>query len=226
MRYVPLASVGRVRVSVCAVCSEEDVEAVVAGGADAVGVLVLTRHRAEDSVTLDQARRLLSLVPPYVGRYAVTHAADSDDLARIAGELPIDTVQLHDTVDLDVVERLRALRPGIRLIKALHVHDGRVDDPAGWEAVVDAFVIDSVDPAQDRIGGTGLVHDWEVSAGLARRSPVPLILAGGLNPDNVAAAIEAVRPWAVNVNSGVERDRAKTESLVRAFVRAARDLGT
>ncbi len=223
---MPLGPVGRVPVSVCAVRSEDDVDAVVAGGADAVGVLVLTRHRAEDSVTLDQARRLLSLVPPYVGRYAVTHASDDTDLARIADELPVDTVQLHDTVVIDVVERLRARRPGIRLIKALHVHDGRVDDPAGWEALVDAFVVDSVDPAQDRIGGTGLVHNWEVSAGLAHRSPLPVILAGGLNPENVTAAIEAVRPWAVNVNSGVEREGAKAEDLVRAFVRAARCVGT
>ena len=223
---MPLVPVGRVRVSVCAVRSVDDVEAVVAGGADAVGVLVLTRHRAEDSVTLDQARRLLSLVPPYVGRYAVTHASDDTDLARIADELPVDTVQLHDTVDIDVVERLRARRPGIRLIKALPVHEGQVEDPAGWEALVDAFVVDSVDPAQDRIGGTGLVHNWEVSAGLAHRSPLPVILAGGLNPDNVTAAIEAVRPWAVNVNSGVERDGAKAEDLVRAFVRAARCVGT
>jgi phosphoribosylanthranilate isomerase len=211
-------AVSRVRVSVCAVRSEADVEAVVAGGADAVGVLVLTRHRAEDSVTLDHACRLLALVPPYVGRYAVTHAVHDADLARIMGELPVDTLQLHDDVDVEVVSRLRARHPGIRLVKALHVRGGRVDDPSPWVTLVDAFVADSVDPTQDRIGGTGLVHDWEVSAALARHSPLPLVLAGGLDPTNVTSAIETVRPWAVNVNSGVERDGSKDEALVRAFV--------
>jgi len=202
--------------------SEDDVEAVVAGGADAVGVLVLTRHRAEDSVTLDQARRLLSRVPPYVVRYAVTHATDGDELARITGELPVDTIQLQDDVAVTVVVRLRAIHPGIRLVKALHVHDGRVDEPSPWETLVDALVVDSVDPSQDRIGGTGMVHDWALSAGLARRTSLPLVLAGGLTPANVAAAIDVVRPWAVNVNSGVEQDGTKDETLVRAFVDAAR----
>ncbi len=197
-------------------------EAVVDGGADAVGVLVLTRHVAEDAVTLDQACRLLELVPPFVGRYAVTHAVDAADVARILGELPVDTLQLHDDIATDVVAGLRALHPGIRLVKALHVHDGRVDAPLPWSSLVDAFVADSADPTRDRIGGTGLVHDWELSAGLARRSPLPVILAGGLSPQNVGAAIEAVRPWAVNVNSGVERRGSKDEALVRAFVEAAR----
>jgi phosphoribosylanthranilate isomerase len=228
----------RVRVSVCAVRDEVDVEAVVAGGADAVGVLVLTRHRADDEVDLATARRLLLAVPPYVGRYAVTHSVDLDGLLRVINELPIDTLQIHDDAPRLVVERLRSQHPELRLIKAVHLrprtngcahpperseHHEPLVFPAyeEYQDVVDALIVDTVDLAADRIGGTGRTHDWDVTAAIARDANRPLILAGGLTPYNVADAVRAVAPWGVNVNTGVEFGGRKDVALVRAFVDAA-----
>jgi len=237
-----MTAVSRVRVSVCANQSAADVAACVAGGVDAVGVLVQVRHRAEDAVDLATAARLLAGVPPYVGRYAVTHATELDELLALA-ELPVDTVQLHAEVPPATAARFRERAPGLRLLKALAVAGtplARSDRENGgsprsrraagwletaavaaWARLVDGLVLDSVNPAEDRIGGTGRTHDWTVSARIARASPVPVILAGGLRPSNVAAAVRAVRPWAVNVNSGVERGGAKDAALVAAFVRGA-----
>jgi len=216
-----MTRVSRVRVSLCANRSAADVAACVAGGVDAVGVLVQVRHRAEDAVDLATAARLLAGVPPYVGRYAVTHATELDELLELAA-LPIDTVQLHADPPPATVARFRERAPGLRLLKALAVA-GTLETAAvaAWARLVDGVVLDSVNPAEDRIGGTGLTHDWTVSARIARASPVPVILAGGLRPGNVTAAVHAVRPWAVNVNSGVERDGAKDAELVAAFVRGA-----
>lgn len=210
----------RVRVSVCALRSAADGLAAVDGGADAVGVLVGTTHRAEDAVPVDEARRLLVHVPPGVGRYAVTHLDEVADLVGLARALPVDTLQLHDLVAPVVLAAVRRVVPAVRLVKALHV----TDEPPDWRpfaAVADAILLDTVDPAAGRIGGTGKVHDWGLSAQVARDCPLPVILAGGLTPENVAEAVRVVRPWAVNVNSGVEVDGAKDRRRVAAFVRAA-----
>ncbi len=212
------------RVSVCAVQSEMDVRAVVSGGADAVGVLVQVAHVAEDAVTLEHAANLLGLVPPYVGRYAVTHAKSLPELLAAAA-LPIDSLQIHDDVDPSLVTALRQKRPQLRILKALHVTEREAAPDIGlWDGIADAVVLDSVDLARDRIGGTGHTHDWEISASLVRQSSVPTVLAGGLRPDNVSEAVARVRPWAVNVNSGVETDGAKDMRKVRAFAAAANGL--
>jgi phosphoribosylanthranilate isomerase len=210
----------RVRVSVCAARDDEDVRAVVAGGADAVGVLVQTRHVAEDAVDLAVASKVLDTAPPYVGRYAVTHAVDLSELVDCIDALPIDALQLHDRVDPAVVARLRAKRPWVRLLKAIHVTDG-VPEITPWDDLCDALIFDSVDPKSDRIGGTGKTHNWGLTARAATASKLPVVLAGGLTVDNVGHAVEVVRPWAVNVNSGVERSGRKSADLVRALVGTA-----
>lgn len=211
----------RIRVSVCANTGPDDVAACVDGGADAVGVLVGVRHRAEDAVTVDVAAHMLGLVPPYIDRYAVTHLSAYEDLVALIDALPIDTLQVHDETAPGTLAAVKAARPSLRLLKAVHV---RPDGQPDWEAyaeIADALVLDSVDPAADRIGGTGKVHDWSKSAAVVETCPVRVVLAGGLTPDNVAAAVTAVKPWAVNVNSGVERGGRKDVGRVRALVEAA-----
>lgn len=186
-----------------------------------MGVLVGVRHVAEDAVNLEVAGELLRWVPPYIGRYAVTHQSELDDLVAVVDALPIDTLQIHDRADPATLAALRHARPGLRLLKAVHI---RPDEEVGWSAyvdVADAIVLDSVDLAADRIGGTGRVHDWSASADVVQACPIPVILAGGLTPDNVAAAVATVGPWAVNVNSGVESGGRKDVGRVRALVEAA-----
>lgn len=210
----------RVRVSICAAKDDADVRAVVRGGADAVGVLVQTRHVAEDAVDLSVGAKILDTVPPYVGRYAVTHAVALADLLECIDTLPIDTLQLHDTVDPHIVARVRNLRPHIRLLKAVHVAD-QTPDCGPWPGLCDGLVFDSIDLAADRIGGTGRVHDWRCTAKAASQLSVPFVIAGGLHAENVADAVTSTRPWAINANSGVESNGAKDEMKIFALVNAA-----
>lgn len=178
-------------------------------------------HRAEDAVDLDTARRLLEQVPPYVGRYAVTHTTELHDLLNLV-KLPLDTIQLHGDTSVTTVEKFRGLAPYIRLLKAIHVSDQvELESTTEWESLVDGFVLDSTNPLEDRIGGTGLTHNWSVSATIVRDCRSPVILAGGLRPDNVGDAVRAVHPWGINVNSGVEQDAAKDRELIRDFIRQA-----
>jgi phosphoribosylanthranilate isomerase len=211
----------RIRTSICANQTDRDVNACVEGGADAIGVLVQVSHRAEDAVDLDKAGELLARVPPYVGRYAVTHATGVAEILALA-KLPLDTIQLHGDVEPAAIPAVRDRAPHIRLLKAVHV----VDDcgaPASepWYPLVDGLVVDSVNHSENRIGGTGRTHDWSISAAIVKDSPIPVILAGGLRPENVEEAVRMVRPWGVNVNSGVERNGAKVCSLVESFIRRA-----
>jgi phosphoribosylanthranilate isomerase len=208
-------------VSVCAVTSEADISACVRGGADAIGVLVEVSHPAPDVVPLHEAARLLARVPPYVGRYAVTHLLDATALLRVIDALPIDTLQVHGYAPPPVLAALRTARPGIRLLKSVHIDSDREPSWQDYSKLADGLILDSIDRATGRIGGTGKVHDWSVSAQIASKCPIRVILAGGLTPDNVADGVATVGPWAVNVNSGVEVDGRKDADRIRAFVEAA-----
>jgi phosphoribosylanthranilate isomerase len=180
-------------------------------------VLCGVTHRAEDAIEPSVASTILSIVPPYVGRYVVTHLTDQGDIIDLVNALPVDTLQLHADLSPDVVINLKRRKPELRFIKSIHIESGALDWRS-WERYVDAILIDSIDRISDRIGGTGMTHDWSISAEVVQQCPIPVILAGGLSPANVAQAIATVKPWAVNVNSGVENNGAKDPSLVAAFV--------
>jgi phosphoribosylanthranilate isomerase len=114
------------------------------------------------------------------------------------------------------------------VLKSLIVTDSSTGQLAGeiheFGSLVDAFITDTKDPATGAIGATGKVHDWAVSRALVDLSPVPVILAGGLNPGNIATAIDTVRPAGVDVHTGVEGpDGRKDPDLVRQFLARARN---
>src|SRR6185503_19707235 len=140
----------------------------------------------------------------------------------LAAALGVAAVQLHGPVARPEIARLRALAPDLLVIKSLVVRpdnaDALVDDVAELGPHVDAFITDTYDPATGASGATGRTHDWTVSARLVEISPRPVILAGGLTPRNVAAAVARVRPAGVDVHTGVEGpDGRKRRDLVEEF---------
>lgn len=152
----------------------------------------------------------------------VTHLPDPAAVAAMAREIGVITIQVHGDVSPDGMRALRRLAPGHRLIKAVHVTGPDALARATiFAPLADALLLDS--RTVDRLGGTGRTHDWTISRRIvAAIAPVPVILAGGLTPDNVAAAIAEVRPAGVDVNSGVEDAAgAKDPIRMRAFISAA-----
>jgi len=154
----------------------------------------------------------------------VTDAAETLDLCRFLG---VAGVQLHGAMPLEEVRRLRAAAPGLFLIKSLVVGTadaaGLLDLAQAHAPFVDAFLTDTFDPATGAAGATGRTHDWAISARLVRALPRPLILAGGLNAENVERAVLAVHPAGVDAHTGLEdTDGGKNETLVRRFVAGAR----
>ncbi len=216
----------RMRVKACGIKTERDLETAVRAGVDAVGFLVGQVHTSHDFILASTAARLTGLLPPYVVPVLVTHLTAPDAILNLMEQTSILTVQLHGGSTVEEVSALRDhLGPAGKLIYAAHVLGAQVV-PAlePYYDFVDAVLLDSMDRGTGRVGGTGMTHNWDVSAAIAASSPVPLTLAGGLAPDNVAAAIRHVHPFAVDANSALKGfDGALDLNLCSAFVRNARN---
>ena len=205
------------RVKICGIMNSDDLALAIEAGADAVGFVV----EIEDSrhcISAQKAADLVHKVPVYTKSVAVIHPKDIDDAMRLADITRADVLQLHSSLPpLD----LAALRSRIsqKLVVAVAADEGG-KQAKSYETVADAILLDSM--VEGRLGGTGRVHDWDKSAGIVRSLPVPVILAGGLDPGNVVQAIERVRPYAVDVSSGTETGGRKDPLKIRAFVEKVR----
>lgn len=202
------------RVKVCGIMNELDLNCAIAGGADAVGFIVEvegSRHR----ISASEARELIEKVPVFTKSVAVIAPHSPEEAVLLAKKTGADLLQVHGTLEPEEIRELKK-RVDQKVIAAL---------PPGIEAhsmagAADAILLDTL--KNGKLGGTGSVHDWSVSAILARDLRVPVILAGGLNPSNVGEAIRTVKPYAVDVSSGVEIAGRKEREKIESFVREVR----
>ncbi len=218
-----------IRVKICGIRRIEDARLAAEAGADALGLLVGRRHPSPDFLEPEAAAAIVALCPPFVAPVLVTHLEDPVEVHALARDLGVSTIQIHSEMTPEGVFELRRLAgPTWRLLKACHVASAdslAYGDP--YREYVDGFVLDSFNPQTGQVGGTGLLNDWDLAARIvAHHAPLPVILAGGLTPGNVAAAIARVRPFGVDVNSGTKGpDGFKDPERVRAFIRTAKGLG-
>lgn len=197
------------KVKICGVTSVDDARRAADLGADAIGVNFFSQSKR--FVDLGTARAIVTALPPLVWVVGVFVNEPLRSLRRIASQVGLHAVQLHG----DEPARFAA-KTGLPTFKALHV-GAALPDFSGFESVA-ALVLDAAQPGY---GGGGLTFDWAHARAVARRRPV--LLAGGLTPKNVAAAIRAVRPYGVDVASGVESaPGVKDPKKLAAFLRAAR----
>ena len=196
-------------------------------GADAVGLLVGQRHNSQDFISAGIARDISRALPPSVEAVLVTHIEDIDELERLLQQSGITTVQLHSEIASSSVERLRGRLLYVKIFKSVHVISAdSVAYPEAFRKLVDGFVLDSINVVTDQVGGTGKTHDWSISRQIVMRYPeIPIILAGGLNSENVRSAIEYVHPFGVDVNSGTKgSDGFKDARKMREFILEAKRL--
>jgi phosphoribosylanthranilate isomerase len=216
----------RVRVKICGITNAEDLEIAVDAGADALG-FVVDVPESPRNLSLDCARDLVEATPPFVQSVIVSVFQTFEHLEILCSYLASDVVQLAGTLPRD--DSICKHVSGIRVIRAIAVND-QADSQAAFSraARCDAVLADSYVPGAH--GGTGLPHNWAVSRDLRERiAPTPFILAGGLTSDNVRAAIETVRPYAVDVSSGVEsrpgiKDHTKIHTFIEAVIEATHGL--
>jgi phosphoribosylanthranilate isomerase len=213
-----------VRVKICGITRKEDLDAAAAAGADAVGFVVGVASSPRN-LSLSEAERLIRQVPPFVKSVLVT-VPRSIDAFETYEKLNPDAIQIHGE-NLHAAASVRLKFPNIQLIGAVNAQRAKdLNIIAKTSKLFDAILLDSF--ADGRYGGTGVVHDWKLSKRFKQViHPKPLILAGGLNPENVAEAVRTVQPYAVDVSSGVEQQPGiKSHKKIVEFIKNAKDVKT
>ncbi len=203
---------GRTRIKICGLRTEADVAAAVDAGADAVGLVFVPG--SPRWIDAEQAAELVCALPPLVDSVGVFADAPLEEVIALASDACVGMVQMHGCEDRRLLE---VVRDDFAVIRAVEFS---ADAIAAWgsDAGIDMLLVDG------SAGGLGETLDWKSLAAHRGRITRPLILAGGLTPDNVGDAIRLVRPYAVDVSSGVEIERGvKEPALIRAFCDAVRE---
>ncbi|MDR5672397.1 Phosphoribosylanthranilate isomerase [Halalkaliarchaeum sp. AArc-CO] len=205
------------RVKICGITRSEDLRAAVEAGADAVGVIADVTVDTPREVDLAEAAELVAEAPPFVTTTLVTMPESPSDAVDAVRTVQPDVIQLHGEFDADELGYLRS-ETGRKLVVA--VDSGEADRARELDSAVDALLVDST--TDEGAGGTGQTHDWEATRELARQLRSPVVLAGGLTPENVTEAVRIAEPYAVDVASGVElTGGVKDHTALATFVRNA-----
>jgi len=201
----------RTRVKICGITRVEDALAAAVFGADAIGLVF--SEASPRCVTAEQARAITAALPPFISVVGLFVDASADRIREVLGQVPIDLLQFHGR---EAPEECRQFgHPYIKAVRMVPDVDITAEVRRYTQAA--GLLLDAYDP--QLAGGTGATFDWtRVPADLGK----PVILAGGLTPENVVRAIEAVRPYAVDVSSGVEQSLGiKDAAKIAAFIRNA-----
>jgi phosphoribosylanthranilate isomerase len=205
----------RTRIKICGITRDQDLRAALVAGADAIGLVFYPP--SPRYVMNERAQALARSVPPFVTRVGLFVNESPEKVRQVMHEVPLDLLQFHGEEDAVYcaqfghpwIKAVR-MRPGINLLESA------VEFSGAQALLVDAFV--------DGYGGAGQVFDWSL---IPDQLPLPLILSGGLHPANVGSAVRAVRPWAVDVSSGVEVTGGpkgiKDARRIEEFVAGVRD---
>ena len=215
-----------IRVQIAGVSSFEEAEFIAACGGDAIGLTLRLPGGIHDGLTEPKARSIVAAMPPFVSCVAITYVDNPRDAIDLCRTLGVDALQLHGEFPERQIDMVRAALPHLKIIRAVIVTgEDAVARAQMMQNRVDAIILDSYDPATGRRGATGLVHDWRLSRRIVEAVRKPVILAGGLTADNVADAIAQVRPWAVDVHTGVERaDGSRDFDEIRRFIQATKSV--
>jgi phosphoribosylanthranilate isomerase len=207
-----------VRVKICGITNLEDAEAAIAAGADALGFILFSGSKR--FISMENAIRIVEALPPFVQTVAVTVNAvrEFTNLGWRKQLKNFGVAQLHGE---ESPQHVKAVSKYLPVIKVFPADMARAITPAQYE--VSAFLLDT--PAAER-GGTGRTFDWSLAVEFQRRiAGKPLVLSGGLTPENVAKAIETVHPYAVDVASGVEASPGrKDHAKLRDFIQICKSL--
>ena len=204
----------RTRVKICGITRPEDGLAVAEAGADAIGLVFYAK--SPRAVTIAQAQAIISVLPPFVTRVGLFVDASQAELDTILDQVELDIIQFHGNESLAQCEAA-----GKEYMKAVRVQEtADIVTAAERYPTASALLLDAYHPTKP--GGTGETFDWDkIPAHLSK----PIVLAGGLSSDNVAQAISAVNPYAVDVSGGVEESKGiKSVEKIIDFIAAVNSL--
>lgn len=210
-----------VKLKICGIKQETDIK--YAKKADMLGFIVgvPSSHR---NLSVKEAADLVKLAPENIECVAVTTGASKENIKKIAEKTHADAIQIHSEITKKEISEIRKILPrGVKITVLVSVYGNvnktieRAKEIANSDA--DRIILDSKTPK--KIGGTGKTHDWSVSRKIRDAVyPFPIILAGGITPENVKEAVAAVKPWGVDISSGVEVNGKKSKKKIAALMKA------
>ncbi len=214
-------------IQIAGIIDQEEADMLTTAGVDWLGFPFRLPVNAEDISEAAAAEIIASLKPPHAG-VLITYLNSADDILQLCRELSTMKVQIHGSIAFAELQKLRTLAPNMFIMKSLVVRGDNLPELSRqveqFQPLVDAFITDTHDPATGADGATGKTHDWNVSRRLVEISAKPVILAGGLKPENVREAILTIRPAGVDAHTGVEdTDGRKSRDKIERFVSEARE---
>ncbi|MBD1805728.1 phosphoribosylanthranilate isomerase [Microcoleus sp. FACHB-SPT15] len=214
-----MESTKRPRVKICCIGSVEEAKLAIHYGAAALG-LVSEMPSGPGVISEGLIAQVAASVPPTVSSFLLTSKVEPLAIIAQQRRLGVNTIQICDQLELSKYEDLRQALPGIAIIQVIHVTGSEsIEEAVAVAPHVHGILLDSGDQSLviKELGGTGRIHDWEISRRIRERVDVPIFLAGGLNPDNVIAAIRQVEPFGVDVCNGVRTNGKLDEVKLSQF---------
>lgn len=195
----------KTRVKICCISSQQEAGLAIQMGASALG-LVGHMPSGPGVIADDTIAAIARFVPPGVATFLLTSETAAPEIIRHQQRVRTNTIQIVDRVENGAYGNIRSALPAVKIVQVIHV----LDETSVAEALqaaehVDALLLDSGNPnlSVKELGGTGRVHNWQLSRKIREQSRVPVFLAGGLNPENARQAIETVEPFGLDLCSGV-----------------------
>jgi phosphoribosylanthranilate isomerase len=216
---------GGLRIKICCIASVDEMRLAVEHGANALG-FVSKMPSGPGPIEEELIAGIVPHVPAGLRTFLLTSETTADPVIAQQRRTGVNTLQLVDAMEPGSHASIRSKLPAVSIVQVIHVMDRRsVDQAIGLAGEVDALLLDSGNPALavKELGGTGRVHDWKLSREIRERSGVPVYLAGGLNASNVAEAIRTVRPFGVDICSGVRTNGKLDPEKLRRFTDTARE---
>jgi phosphoribosylanthranilate isomerase len=209
----------RPRVKICCISSVEEARLAIHYGASALG-LVSEMPSGPGVISEGTIAQVASMVPPAVSSVLLTSKVDTLGIIAQQRRLGVNTIQICDRLQSGTHEDLRQALPGISIIQAIHITgEESIEEAVAIAPHVHGLLLDSGDRFLEikELGGTGRTHDWIISRRIRELVNIPVFLAGGLNPDNIVAAIRQVGPFGVDVCSGIRTNGQLDEVKLSSF---------
>jgi len=209
-------------IKICCIKSRCEAALAVSAGASAIG-LVSAMPSGPGVIDEDLIAEIARSVPPPVATFLLTSKLSAEEIIDQHRRCRTSVIQIVDDIGKKEVKKLRRRLPGIKLIQVIHVSGKRsIDEAKSFKGKVDALLLDSGNrhPPVKELGGTGRIHDWQISRRISEEAGLPVFLAGGLNAFNVREAVNIVRPFAIDLCSGVRSQGKLDQKKLSSFFQA------
>jgi phosphoribosylanthranilate isomerase len=207
-------------VKICCIKSLYEARLAIEYGASAIG-LVGPMPSGPGIISDDLISEIVERIPPPIATFLLTSETTADQIINHHKKVNTSAIQIVDRLDLNSYDQIKQALPGIKLIQVIHViNENSIREAKIVAPHVDAILLDSGDPNKEvkELGGTGRIHDWELSREIVKETNIPVFLAGGLTPANIKAAIQKVKPFGVDICSGLRTKGKLDEAKLSKFM--------